>query len=85
MPTATAPPLTRTAEARLRKPHCRGSFRALDAARRQLGLLAVAHHPVLRVDAGEQLAGDARVFGCHQAHRREHLGRDRADLRLQVK
>lgn len=42
MPTAEAPPLTRTADERLRRPRTRGSFRPIDAARRQLGLLQVA-------------------------------------------
>lgn len=42
MPTAEAPPLTRAAEQRLRSPRTRGSFRPIDAARRQLGLLQAA-------------------------------------------
>jgi len=35
-------PLTKTAEARLRKPQTRGAFRPIDAARRQLGLVQVS-------------------------------------------
>lgn len=47
MPLATEAPLTRVADARLRRPRTRGAFRPIDAARRQLGLLAAA-------DAGGQ-------------------------------
>ena len=75
MPTATEPPLTRTAEARLRKPRCRGSFRALDAARRQLGLLAVSDglgeaHASWLVDLGTGRIEDARflAFGSRWSH-----------------
>lgn len=42
MPPATQPNLTSAAEARLRRPRTRGAFRPLEAARRQLGLLAVS-------------------------------------------
>lgn len=75
MPTATAPPLTRAAEARLRKPRTRGAFRPLDAARRQLGLLQASDglgqaHASWLIDLPSGRVEDARflAFGSLWSH-----------------
>jgi NifU-like protein involved in Fe-S cluster formation len=75
MPTATAPPLTRTAEERLRKPRTRGAFRPIDAAKRQLGLLQVADADGQAavswlLDLDQQRVEDARflAFGSPWSH-----------------
>lgn len=67
--------LTRAAETRLRKPRSRGAFRPIDAARRQLGLLAAADgqgqaHVSWLVDLGTQTIEDARflAFGSAWSH-----------------
>ena len=73
----THPPhlLSAKAMARLRKPRTRGAFAPLDAARRQLGLLAVSdHHGQARlswlVDLSTQVIEDARflAFGSLASH-----------------
>lgn len=75
MPTAVEPPLTRTAEDRLRKPRTRGAFRPIDAARRQLGLLQAADGDGQAaiswlVDLDQQRVEDARflAFGSRWSH-----------------
>jgi NifU-like protein involved in Fe-S cluster formation len=69
------PPLTRTAEDRLRKPRMRGAFRPIDAARRQLGLLQAADDDgqaaiTWLVDLEQQRVEDARflAFGSRWSH-----------------
>jgi NifU-like protein involved in Fe-S cluster formation len=75
MPQAAEPKLTRAAEARLRRPRTRGSFRPIDAARRQLGLLAVSDsqgqaHASWLVDLATGRIEDARflAFGSPWSH-----------------
>lgn len=75
MPTETDPQLTRAADARLRKPRTRGAFRPIDAARRQLGLLAAADgqgqaHASWLIDLASQRIEDARflAFGSRWSH-----------------
>lgn len=74
--TTTAPvPLSAKATARLRKPRTRGAFATIDAARRQLGLLAVSDHQGQArlswlIDLGTQVIEDARflAFGSLASH-----------------
>ena len=74
--TTTAPtPLSAKATARLRKPRTRGAFAPIDAARRQLALLAVSDHQGQArlswlVDVGTLVIEDARflAFGSLASH-----------------
>jgi NifU-like protein involved in Fe-S cluster formation len=73
---ATAPSqLSQKATTRLRKPKTRGTFQPIDAARRQLGLLAVADGQgqarlFWLIDLGTQVIEDARflAFGTLASH-----------------
>jgi NifU-like protein involved in Fe-S cluster formation len=73
--TAATHPLSRKAQARLRKPRTRGAFLPIDAARRQLGLLSVADslgqcRLSWLVDLGTQVIEDSRflAFGALASH-----------------
>ncbi len=70
---APLPPLTRAAEARLRKPLRRGMFRPVDAARRELGLLSVGGGEARLywlIDLPTSTVADARflAFGSRWSH-----------------
>lgn len=72
---ASAPSLTRAAEARLRAPRTRGAFRPLDAARRQLGLLQASDGGGQAaiswlIDLDQSRVADARflAFGSRWSH-----------------
>jgi NifU-like protein involved in Fe-S cluster formation len=74
-PSVTAAGLSQLATARLRTPRCRGAFAPIDAARRQLGLLAVSDDQgqariFWLVDLATQVIEDARflAFGSLASH-----------------
>ncbi len=72
---AILPALSTKAQSRLRKPRTRGAFQAIDAARRQLGLLAVADGQgqarlYWLIDLGTGVIEDSRflAFGSLASH-----------------